>query len=256
MKYQNYIVMSYYKSLSVFTILCLLYSCNSSNFENKTNKTQRDYFPLQIGKYSVYKYDTILYRGAIRDTFSGLMKREISDTFIDNNRDTLYKLNIYVKKDSMDDFELSRVETINANNDKIIETDNGLPFIKMAFPLVENKRWEGNKLFDNSEEIIENVHKEMVVLIPKYKKWKCTPTSIDEPMTINGETYDNVTIINHISEDTFKIYINHLDEYYAKDVGLVKKEMVFLYRKNSTENPIVLDADNGFILHLEIIEHN
>lgn len=240
----------------LFIASMFLVSCNASEFEENTStKDGKEYLNLVEGKYQIFRYDTIFYRGFKRDTFSGYIKREIGDPFLLANGQESNKLLIYWKKDLSDPFELKRVETIRIDNNRLIESDDGLNFIKLVFPLSNNLGWFGNSLFDNSEDIIEIVYGESVETIKRNSKWRYRVDAIDVPLEYGDLSFDRGLIINQVA-DTTNIGIRTVREYYASGVGLVGKHMTILSKTDSTTDPIVDVADKGYILNLEIIEHN
>ena len=77
----------YLLPITVFLLFLLgLEACNSSEFEpNDQNGIDIEYYPLSEGKYRIYQYDTLIYKGANRETLSGYKKYEIGESFLDES---------------------------------------------------------------------------------------------------------------------------------------------------------------------------
>ncbi len=236
--------------------LVTLIACNSSEFEDSTsNDGGRNYIHLVEGQYQIFKYDTIFYKSAKRDTFSGYIKKEIGEEFVDNAGNKTNKLFVYWKRKIQDPFKLHRVETIKIEGDRLIESDDGLNFIKLAFPLSKNRKWFGNSLFDNSDDIIELVYGESIETITKNSNWQYLVEDIDIPIEINSLSFEKVLVINQVN-DTTSISTRYVNEYYAENIGLIRKRMIILNKNNNTESTLLMDAEKGYVMNLEIIEFN
>lgn len=225
----------------------MMVGCNKSNFEERADSTGgRLYAPIEESKYRIFHYDTVFCRGANVDTFSGYLKHEIGESFELQNGETSNKLFVYWKRNKKDAFQLHRVETIRLDGDRLVVSEDGLNFIKLAFPLAEGKGWFGNKLFDTSDGILENIYGDVIETIKKGADWRYLPQTIDNALELDSVTVDRGLIVRAV-DAIDNIEERFVEEYYGEGIGMVGKQM----RIFDTQ-----DGKTGYSLNLQLIDHN
>jgi hypothetical protein len=242
--------------LSFLLLAIGILSCSKSTFEDQNNQNDgRNYVVVEEGKNWTYQYDTIAYSGTERDTFSGFLKYEIGSPFLNNAGDTSYNFFVYWKRSDTTSFVLSRVETIRFEKDRYVVSQDGLNFIKLAFPLIEGNTWLGHSLFDTSVDITEFVGNEVVTTIDKDFDWKYRITDKDIPLTVGDFEFEKTLIVNQVF-DTTRVSERIVNEIFAENIGLVSKNMIILNRPNGSSLPIKEDADIGYLMELTLIEYD
>jgi hypothetical protein len=123
---------------------------------------------------------------------------------------------------------------------EIVEED--VRFTKLIFPVNEDATWDGN-----AHNTIGN--------------WEYTYKYIDTKETINGTTFDNVLFVEQ-KDDKNKNAIRrqYFIEKYAKDVGLVYREIKDLYSNtikvvNGAVVPVEQRIEKGVIYKLTYVTH-
>lgn len=243
-------------SIALVALFILIISCSKSKFEEHGDISDgKEYVALEMGKFREFQYDTIAYSGTTRDTLRGFLKYEIGESYLNNAGTTTFDLLVYHKVNSGDDYQLVRVESIRIEGNKLIESQNGLNFIKLSFPLSERSGWLGNSLFDVSESITEEIIGDNVVTFKAGVDWQYEVVELGVPIESGMFNFDDGVVINQI-RDTSGVELRNVTEYFAREVGMVKKEATILTRGNTTSNPIIQDADVGYVMTFRLIDHN
>ncbi len=195
-----------------------------------------DYFPKTSGKYVVYDVDSTLYTEIPKDTlvYKYRIKEKIADTYTDNEGKPAIRLERYIKKydakksyDSIP-WQMKEVWMINADNMKVQIQESNIRYTKLIFPIEENASWNGNANNTLGETSYSYSY-------------------IDRKETINGTTLPKVLRVDQKNRRTLISYQNSFEKY-AKNVGLVQREIVELLSNNIVPNVPVEDRiENGLI---------
>lgn len=215
-----------------------------------------EYFPLQVGKFIVYEVDSTIY-DPTGDTsvFSSktLVKEEVVDTISDNNGLTLYKIERYQRTADTLPWQVTKVFTASIQDNKAIQTEDNLRFIKVVFPAKKNKTWDGNVHFNSS--LIVTVAGESLEM---FKGWSYKIESSGEPETVGDFNFDEVLTVRE-SDNENLIELRRSKAKYAKGIGLVYRELWILDTQciEQCEGQTWEEkAEKGFILTQKIIAHN
>lgn len=241
------------------SIVILFQNCKSkSTFEDYQPEMGYDYFPLQIGKYRTYVVDSILYdigdNNMIDTTHSRtFVKHVVADTIIDNLGRSGFKIERYERLNDTLSWEIKDIWTAIQTEEKAEWIEENLRFIKMVFPLKEGTEWDGNKFIDIST--IVPIAGESVEV---FKSWDYEILSVDETEQIGNFTFENISTISQANSENL-IEIRYSQEKYAKEIGLVYREMQILDTQCITEC-IGLSwedkAEKGYILRQQILDYN
>jgi hypothetical protein len=250
------------KFLKLVLIGCLFSfffsSCEEEKIEASTIDKGFDYFPLAVGKFIIYKYDSIIYdnKGIDKFPFSGFIKEEIAEVISETPSETKYKVIKYWRKNATDLWQLTDVEAITKSSDKIIKTEENLPFIKLVFPNNNNATWRGNGLFDDNIEI--KVYGEPMKI---YQSWDYTIENKGSQLTF-GELKFNETLevlqTDNLRDSKSSIFNRRFSkEIFAKGIGMIQKEMrIYDSQKPLAGKPWEDYAEKGYSLIQTIVEHN
>lgn len=232
--------------------LCLLsaLSCKKNKVEDPPD-VGYDYAPLTIGKYVVYDVDSTVYDDFDDDTiyFKYRIKEKLEENIIDNEGRPAIKLVRYIKKynDTIDYNSMPWIikdvwmYTKTATTLEVVEED--VRYTKLAFPVIEDVTWNGN------------AHNTLGDQDYKYNY-------IDETETINGTTFSNVLFVEQKDDKPRNaIHRQYFIEKYAKDIGLVYREIKDLYSNIVTTFPdgsivpVEQRIEKGVIYKLTYVTH-
>jgi hypothetical protein len=237
--------------ISIFAIMVGI-SCTKETEPVDESTFGYDFFPVTKGKFWIYASDSIIFDngGTKIDTFVSFIKEEIGDSFLDETGNTVYKLNRYFRRNSTDVWSRTNTWTTYTDRTRAIRTEENLKFVKLVFPLKKGLRWDGNVFLD--EDIMIDVAGES---IEAYKNWKYKIEEINETFSFKGTNVVAVKV--NLVDDASIIDRRKVTEYYGKDIGLLKKEMIILDSDGSKPNdPWEKKAQKGFIHTLTLIEVN
>jgi hypothetical protein len=241
-------------NLYIFALLVFgvfLNSCTSETEELDESTFGYDYFPLSAGKSWVYQSDSIVYSsvGSVRDTFKSFIKEEVGEAFVDLTGQKVYKIDRFFKRNESDSWSRLNTWTSSVDKTNAIRTEENIRFIKLVFPVKEGLRFDGNIFVDQDLKI--EVGGEMV---EAYKNWEHRITSLDTPIKYKGQDINALEV--NLVDETSIIDRRKVIEYYAKEIGLVFKEMIILDSDGSKPNdPWETKAKKGFIHRLTLIDH-
>lgn len=214
------------------------------------------YAPVGIGKYWIYKSDSIVYKldGADVDSLSGYIKEEITDTLVNAANEKVYRLERSFKRNINDQWGTPRVWTTQKSELNYIRTEENLKFVKLVFPPSLNSTWDGNVFIDPLLKL--TIGGEQIEPFKGF--WDYTVDSTDLVYQYDSLVLDEVLKIVHVDDEDF-LEKRYSEEQYAANVGLVYKKMVILDTQcspNCAGESFEEYAESGFILELSLIESN
>lgn len=242
------------KNFSIGFSLFLLGFLFLSSCENKIEdynpaNSGSEYFPIEIGNTWTYQVDSIIYdkKGTQIDTVYHIVKETITESFEDNEGQTNFVIERF-NKIGVNWVNTDIWSTLKNDNHAIRNEDN-LRFIKLVFPINENKYWDGNAFID-SDNIIIKIAGESIKL---YERWSYNYESVNKFEKIGDNNYDNVTTVEQVDTEN-SINKRYSLEKYAKGIGLVYKKMIILNTQNNDDTlPWEEKAEEGFILEQTLL---
>lgn len=245
----NFISNIRYFSLSLLFIT-LLISCVENTENYQIDKSDYNFFPLKNGLSLTYQVDSLIYdnNGTIKLSRNIILKRTVIDSFIDNSGIKNYIIDENYTENGKE--IKSQFVNVYRTEDMAVENERNLKFIKLIFPITLGKTWEGNKLFDANNTIL-NIAGEPIKV---YENWLYRYSKMLDKYEVNGKEYSDV--IEIIQTDTdYKLEKRYSIEYYAKNIGLIYKKMMILNTQkiDETNTPWELKAEEGFIMEQKLI---
>ncbi|HUR12392.1 MAG TPA: hypothetical protein VM012_13535 [Flavitalea sp.] len=221
------------------------------------------YIPLQVGKYITYRLDSLKFISfGQKDTIVSYQARDkVEDSLIDNIGRKAFRIVRYQRAfTSINEADWTPVLTyfIVPTRETVELIENNFRYQKLKLPLKEGFSWRGNTFlpgnpyeyfspFSNDEDM---------------PYWDYTYQDVDVPLSINNLDFDS-TISVHQIEDSVNVpitqpdglaYRNYWIETYAKNVGLIYREVVMWeYQPPNGSNP---GYKTGFGIKMSIIDHN
>lgn len=224
------------------------------------------YYPLEVGKFRLYELDSVVYdpggSGTLVDTSAGQLREEIVERFEDAAGDTVYRVERSYRRAVGMPFQVIKVytEQLDRQRQQLLRQEDNLRFVKMVFPVRENRSWDGNVNFD--EQINVLVAGESVQM---FKSWdyRYERTGLDS--TIAAIDYTDLVHLELANSENL-IENRQADEYYAPGVGLVYRTLDIqdtqceICCNNDAEQCFTLPwaerAEKGFSLRQRLIDHN
>ncbi|MEL7021023.1 MAG: hypothetical protein AAGK47_05405 [Bacteroidota bacterium] len=209
------------------------------------------YFPITVGQTMIYQVDSINYfsNGALLDSTRSYVREEITELLTDTNGEERYKLERSVRRDSTQEWQIADVWVVSRDDAGVYRTEENLRFIKLVFPLTENRIWRHNAFIDEN---ISVVVKSGEVMQP-YINWRSSVSSLTDTVNLSNAAYTDVAVVIQADEDNL-IQRRYVEENYAKDVGLIYREILILDSQNTTSTAAWEEkAEKGFIVRQELI---
>jgi len=220
---------------------------------------EKNFYPLEIGKYWEYQLDSVTYAigGSIQKSTVSYIREEVVDTYVDVTGDSIARIDKYWKRNLSDNWEIQKAFTATISGNQAIRTEDNLRLIKMVLPPSVGSRWDGNTFIDPFQDfVIGGSGGGEIVKI--YKDWDdAEVTERQATGTVNGVSYnDLVTVILTDSESI--IERRYAKEQYAKDVGLVYADYMILDTQcnGCDDKPWLEKAEQGFTLKQVLLDHN
>ena len=204
------------------------------------------YAPETIGKYIVYDVDSTVYDDFKHDTiyYKYRIKEKLAEAITDNQGRPAIKMIRYVKKynpaKSYDliGWTVKDVWNYTKTNTTLEVVEENERITKLVFPVKTDVVWNGNA---------QNTLGEMDF------KYLFT----DQIHVVNGTTFDRVLCVEQ-KDDKHKnvIHRQYYIEKYAKEVGLVYREITDLYSNTVVANvPVEQRIEKGIIYKLTYVSH-
>ena len=205
-----------------------------------------NYYPSDSGTYVIYKVDSIIYNDFdplhLRRYASMYLKEVVSDTFTDNLGRNARMIERFTTDDLTHPWVFDRMWYFIKNPTNVEQVEDNIRYIKLTFPITLDNAWRGNKY---------NELKHFPFTDLKYNTtnfdWNYTVTSINTSY-INGTIHSDSTLIVLQAADSSRVHKVYSEERYAKNIGLVYKELWRLDAQLKNTYDFVDSATNGFIM--------
>ena len=231
------------------------FSCEKRIEEFPEDQLGYEYFPLELGKYSIYRIDSVIYQsgGNLVDTIRTYSREEIVELIQDLNGDTLYRIERSLSDIPDGGWEVKDVWTASKNETQALWTEENLKFIKIVFPLLEDNTWDGNIYFE--DDILVPAGGDQIKM---YDEWTYRVLGFRDTANIESVVYEDLLKIQQVDTENL-LERRYGIEYYARNVGLVKKELQILDTQcvAGCEGMTWEEkAEKGFIINQVLIDHN
>ena len=171
------------------------------------------YFPLEEGHYIVYSVDSIIHDYAddntnnpdsLIDTFHYEVKEVTDSDYIDGEGDVAWRVSRYYREVGSPDWNFTTLWTAKRTNQSAQRVEENIRFVKLSFPVRENKTWNGN-LFNYLPEEDYTIEEANV------------------PLAIGGLNFDSSLTVLQL-EDFNLIHRIFKQEKYVYGVGLAYRQ--------------------------------
>ncbi len=205
---------------SVILLCLVLSSCGTS--ENGESipaidvEAGKSYFFLKEGKYREYDVYEIRYLAVgISDTLTYQLREEVGESFVRNGStsNVIYR---YSRPDENQEWSLDSTWSARVERDRAISMENNIPIVKIVFPALQERTWDGN-LFNT------RLEDEFKVITFDPDQSVENQTSFSVPVAGSAASFIEVLVIEHHNfEDLIDKDVRM--EVYKDSVGLVYKE--------------------------------
>jgi hypothetical protein len=246
-------------------VLCcgaILAGCNKDETENYTSDAVADYMNLEVGKYILYRLDSMRFDnfGQTEVTVSYNAKDVVDGTLTDNLGRSGYRIVRYLRDTaSTNDHDWTPILTyqVYPTRENVEVVEGGFRYVKLALPVKEGYSWKGNGYLPSSPyaNLFEFSNDEDI------QTWDYTYQDVGVTSSYFNKNYDSTLTAFQIADSSGVPIIANLPasktvwfEKYAKHVGLVYKEVVMWEFQPAVGN--TPSYRHGFGLKLTILDHN
>lgn len=223
-----------------------------------------DYYPLEPGKYAVYKVDSTVYTsfGQVKEVHTNLIKDVVDAAITDNLGRPSFRMRrlIRSKTDTTKWNDHSTYLITPLPNSLELVEDN-LRFIKLQLPIQDYFSWNGNRYLP------DEVYPQFGFNSTAHSRldsWEYNYENVNGSDSVNGKLFSNtITVTCSIADSTgfpprdingpaFKTI---WEEKYAKGVGMISRNISLEeFQPRSTTYPN--GYYSGFGLKQTLVEHN
>lgn len=224
--------------------LILLFSASCKKESSFPVELKYAYFPTDSSHWVIYDVDSVFFDDFFDpvkiDSSQYQIKEVIESEFIDNEGRPTQRIERYKRRNDTQQWKIHNVWYSNRTSTTAERVEDNLRFIKLVFPLSEGTSWNGNVYVDLNDQL------------EFYENQVYEVTSLDDAATIGPFSFDSTVTITHIDDENL-IEKKLSREVYAKNVGLVSKETLFLKKQNVTvswDQP-----ESGYIVNMSVHDY-
>lgn len=207
--------------LGFFCLAFLALACgNSEELETIPAvglETGKSYFFLEEGQFREYDVYEIRYLAVnISDTFQYQLREEVKEAFMSEGvtSNIIHRLR---RENETESWELDSVWAARIETDRAISVENNVPIVKMVFPTVEERKWNGNAFNIREED-------EFRVITFDPAQNEENNTSFQVPISGRAISFSEVMVIEQHNDEDLITFRDNRVEVYKDSVGLVFKQ--------------------------------
>lgn len=188
--------------------LVILLGCSEG--EPEKQKTDNEYFPLQTGFFQIYEVTETVYSEINPTEFLEYeLKTEAVDSFANLEGGYTFVIHRSTRSTENDTWQFQEAWSARTNAYQAVLTEGNISYVRIAFPAIKNKEWNGNALnaLEMDSYLLESVGKPFDL---------STDLEFNDALVINQEDK-----LNELKRD-------EREEVYARNVGLIYKKSVVL----------------------------
>lgn len=201
----------------VFIVLIgMIIGCKVETIELTDSELGISYFPDRSGYWIEYKIDSVIYDKFTDSVYlhQGYLRQVWDSSFVDNEGRAARRMASYYRQNLSDPFNIHPpvMSYFIKTADKVEIISQNLRTISLVFPIINDKKWNGNSY-------IASEYEDYTI----YNDWLFYYTKAGLPANINGIAFPKTTTIiqNDYENLIQRIYA---EEVYADGVGLISKK--------------------------------
>lgn len=204
---------------AIFSMLLMALPMAFSSCDPNTVEEQSlpNYVPLRVGNYQIYQVnETQITAFNIETDFTYELKTVVTDSIVNAQGGYSYIMSRSKRNTDSDPWQPMDTWLIRANENEVVITEGTIPFVRLTFPIKNDRTWNGNA-YNN----IETGKFCGLVECDQY-----TLADVQREYTTSTQAFTNtITIIQSNDPDLLTRY-DVRKEIYAAGVGLIFKESV------------------------------
>src|SRR5688572_29274516 len=181
--------------------LVVLLGCSES--EPEKQETDSQYFPLQTGFFQVYEVSETVYSEVNPTEFLEYeLKTEVVDSFANLGGDFTFVIHRSRRNTENDPWQFQEAWSARTNAYQAVSTEGNISYVRIAFPAVKNKEWNGNALnaLEMDSYLLESVGK---------------------PFDLSNDLKFNDALVVNQEDELNELKRDQREEVYARHVGLI-----------------------------------
>lgn len=189
-------------------VLVIIVACDSN--ESKPSDIGLNYFPLRTGFFQIYSVESIQY-SEVSDpvTLNYELKTEVVDSFPSGDQIT-YVIHRSKRQNPSSDWEALDTWSARMNDREVVVNEGNTAYAKLLFPVHNGLLWNGNQYNSLGTDEFELL-------------------DVNESFSLaGGTTFDNTLTVQQEDNEDFIVALDQRKEVYAKDAGLIYKEITQL----------------------------
>lgn len=205
--------------LSLFLLLFMASACGNTTdtvpaIEPDTGKS---YFFLEEGQFREYDVYEIRYLAVdISDTFRYQLREEVKEAFISNGV-TSNIIHRFRRENALEAWELDSVWSARIETDRAISVENNIPIVKIVFPAVQERKWNGNAFNTREQD-------EFRIITFSAAQDEDNNTSYQVPIPGSAISFSEVMVVEQNDDEDMITFRDNRVEVYKDSVGLVFKQ--------------------------------
>jgi hypothetical protein len=188
--------------------LVFLLGCSEDEPENQ--ETDSQYFPLQTGLFQIYQVDETVYTELNSpEVLEYELKTEVVDSFANLEGGFTFVIHRSTRKTESDPWQFQEAWSARTNAYQAVMTEGNISYVRIAFPAIKNKEWNGNAL--NSLEMDSYLLE-----------------SVGKPFELSTNLEFNDVLVIKQEDELNELIRDQREEVYARNVGLIYKKSIVL----------------------------
>lgn len=181
-------------------------SCESENNNVVVQDLPADYFPLKKGLYQMFDIHKVEYTLGVASERNYQLKTVLVDSIDRGDGTFSYVQYNYERASGDQNWNYASTWTVQADARELVVNESNTLYLKYRFPLAKSYTWNGNTY--NAMETDEYVMEDVKV-----------------SRAIGSTTYNDCIVIDQNDNQDFVVFLDQRKEIYARNVGLVSKEV-------------------------------
>ncbi len=199
-----------------------------------------EYFPVELGRFVEYRVDSLWQDDPIGQIGSGevhYLLRDVNESnFTDEENRDAVRVERFWRQEAQENWSVKDIWHRVSTAEIAEQNEENVIFIKHNFPVKEEKSWDGNAR--NTLQSLQELY--VQTSIPE--EWSYTYKNVHEPYSINGFDFDStVTVLQLDRPAIFGLNV-FAQEVYAKDIGLIHKQLMIYDIQQDQNNPTDKDT--------------
>jgi hypothetical protein len=192
----------------LFAVLgaAVLAACSASP---EPKRSDDSYLPLRKGVYQVYDVDSVWYTITGKQEEHYELLTEVVDSFPNTEGGYTYVIYRYKRPDAGSEWSYHDTWSARISGHRVIVSEGSTAFVKFTLPVTEGAVWNGNAFNDLGKDDYEMLR-------------------VGDAYTVNGTMFPDCIEVNQNDDDDMIVRTDIRTEVYARDVGLIQKEIRIL----------------------------